>query len=46
MSIPKGATHIDHMGFYWDFQNSLIWIDEKWQKDKTGFARIWYPINS
>lgn len=41
---PPEATHIDHIGYYWDLPNSLIWIDNKWQKDNTGFARIWYPL--
>ena len=45
MKIPKQATNIDHMGYYWDFLNSLIWIDGEWRKDISGLTRIWYPLN-
>ena len=43
-NIPDGATHIDHMGRFWDFPNGLVWQNNTWMKDGTGFACIWQPL--
>lgn len=45
VEIPEGATHIDHTGRYWNFAKGLVWINNKWQKDNSGNAFIWYPID-
>ena len=41
---PSGATHIDHIGRYWDFSKMLVFIDGDWIKDKTGYCCIWKPL--
>lgn len=43
-NAPDGATHIDHMGRYWDFKKMLVFVDGKWIKDKTGCCCIWNPL--
>lgn len=44
-NAPSGATHIDQMGRYWDFINGLlVWQNNAWMKDRTGFACIWKPL--
>lgn len=42
--VPKGATHRDHTGLYWDFPKSLVWVDGAWQKDTRDFALIFIPL--
>ena len=41
---PDGATHIDHIGRYWDLPKGLVFQNNTWMKDGTGFACIWKPL--
>ena len=41
---PSGATHIDHMGRYWDLPKGLVFQNNTWMKDSTGFACMWKPL--
>lgn len=43
-NAPEGATHIDHIGRYWDMVNKLVWQNETWMKDGTGFCCIFKPL--
>jgi hypothetical protein len=42
---PKGATHIDHIGRYWKLKDGLVFQNNTWIRDITGFSYIWKPLN-
>lgn len=46
-NAPDGATHIDHIGCYWDFNAKpipLIWSGVDWVQDHTQYAKIFKPL--